>query len=113
MTRSFRFRISTVLAMAIAGLTMQQQFSQAADKPLGKGERIVFLGDLITEAGAAPGGYVALAKEAIARKYPDLDIEVIGAGISGNRVPDLEARLDKDVLSKKPTLVIIYIGIND
>ncbi|HEY2250710.1 MAG TPA: GDSL-type esterase/lipase family protein [Planctomycetaceae bacterium] len=92
---------------------MQQTCAVAADKPLGKGERIVFLGDSITQAGAGPGGYVALVKEAIAKKYPDIDIEVIGAGISGNRVPDLEARLDKDVLTKKPTLVIIYIGIND
>src|SRR5579863_6842752 len=113
MTHSFRIRISTVFMLAIAGVTMRQQFSQAADKPLGKGERIVFLGDSITQAGAAPGGYVALANEALAKKYPDLDIEVIGAGISGNRVPDLEARLDKDVLAKKPTLVVIYIGIND
>jgi len=92
---------------------MQQQSSPAADKPLGKGERIVFLGDSITQAGADPGGYVYLAKEGIASKYHDLDIEVIGAGISGNRVPDLEARLDNDVLAKMPTLVIIYIGIND
>jgi hypothetical protein len=28
-------------------------------------------------------------------------------------VPDLEARLDRDVISKKPTRVVIYIGIND
>ena len=38
---------------------------------------------------------------------------MIGAGVSGNKVPNLQARLDKDVLSKKPTLVVIYIGIND
>src|SRR5262249_37288529 len=61
----------------------------------------------------APDGYVALARDAIAKNHPDLAIEVIGAGISGNRVPDLEARLEKDVLANKPTLVVIYIGIND
>ena len=38
---------------------------------------------------------------------------MIGAGVSGNKVPDLQARLDKDVLAKKPTVVVIYIGIND
>jgi lysophospholipase L1-like esterase len=90
-----------------------QHSAMAADKPLGKGERIVFLGDSITQAGAAPGGYVALVKEAVAKKYPDLETEIVGAGISGNRVPDLETRLDRDVISKKPTLVVIYIGIND
>jgi lysophospholipase L1-like esterase len=40
-------------------------------------------------------------------------VEVIGAGISGNKVPDLEGRLERDVLAKKPSIVIIYIGIND
>lgn len=113
MMHGFQYRILSALVLLIVGLTMQQTCAVAADKPLGKGERIVFLGDSITQAGAGPGGYVALVKEAIAKKYPDIDIEVIGAGISGNRVPDLEARLDKDVLTKKPTLVIIYIGIND
>src|SRR5262249_15613934 len=29
------------------------------------------------------------------------------------KVPDLQARLAKDVLARKPTLVVVYIGIND
>lgn len=84
-----------------------------ADGGLKKGERIVFLGDSITQAGAGPKGYVTVVKEAIAGHHPELGVEVIGAGISGNRVPDLEKRLERDVLSKKPTVVVIYIGIND
>jgi isoamyl acetate esterase len=85
----------------------------ADDPPLKKGERIVFLGDSITQAGVGKTGYVTLIKNTLAEKHKDLGIEVIGAGISGNKVPDLQKRLDKDVLSKKPTLVVIYIGIND
>ena len=100
-----------VLVMA-AVQGMEARMASGADA-LQKGERIVFLGDSITQAGAGAGGYVTLAKEALAKKYPDRGIEVIGAGISGNRVPDLEARLDRDVIEKKPTLVVIYIGIND
>ncbi len=84
-----------------------------AEGGLNKGDRIVFLGDSITQAGAGPKGYVTVVREAITGHHPDLGVEVIGAGISGNRVPDLEKRLEKDVLSKKPTLVVIYIGIND
>jgi lysophospholipase L1-like esterase len=80
---------------------------------LKKGDRIVFLGDSITAGGVAPKGYVTLIKNALKEKYPDLGIDVIGAGISGNKVPDLQRRLEKDVLSKKPTIVVIYIGIND
>jgi lysophospholipase L1-like esterase len=100
--------LSLSLALALAA-------PAAADDvpPLKKGERIVFLGDSITQAGVGPKGYVTLVKNALAEKHKDLGIEVIGAGVSGNRVPDLQKRLDRDVLAKKPTLVVIYIGIND
>lgn len=80
---------------------------------LKKGDRVVFLGDSITQAGAGPGGYVTLVRDALDKEHKDLDIEIVGAGISGNKVPDLENRLDKDVLAKKPNVVVIYIGIND
>ena len=82
--------------------------------PLMKGDRIVFLGDSITEQGATePKGYVNLIRDDLNEKHKDLGVEVIGAGVSGNQVPDIQARLERDVLSKKPTLVVIYIGIND
>jgi lysophospholipase L1-like esterase len=89
-----------------------------ADEPaklrLHKGERIVFLGDSITAAGARDAkGYVKLVAQELSTRHPDLMTEVIGAGISGNKVPDLEKRLQRDVLDRRPTLVVIYIGIND
>lgn len=80
---------------------------------LHKGERILFLGDSITELGVKPKGYVALLQEQLSARYPDLGIEVIGAGISGNKVADLHQRLGRDVIDRKPTIVVIYIGIND
>lgn len=75
--------------------------------------RIVFFGDSITEAGAQPGGYVSLVAEELDAEHAPGTIEVIGAGISGNKVPHLQARLDEDVLTHGPTHVVIYIGIND
>ena len=80
---------------------------------LKKNERIVFLGDSITQGGARPGGYVDLFKKKLAADHAELEATIIGAGISGNKVPDLQRRLERDVLSKNPTLVFIYIGIND
>lgn len=74
-------------------------------------DRIVFFGDSITEMGMGPKGYITLIKDSLARLYPS--IQVIGAGISGNKVTDLQQRVDRDVIAKKPTLVFIYIGIND
>jgi lysophospholipase L1-like esterase len=90
--------------------------SAADDAPkveLKGGERIVFLGDSITQGGVGPNGYVTLVANALAKLKIDPAIEVIGAGISGNKVPDLQKRLERDVLSKKPSIVVIYIGIND
>jgi len=79
-----------------------------------KGDRIVFLGDSITQGGNEHAkGYVVLIRKALQEKFSKDGIEVIGAGVSGNKVPDLQRRLERDVLSRKPTVVVIYIGIND
>jgi lysophospholipase L1-like esterase len=94
---------------------MQISVAQADDPKvtLKAGDRIVFLGDSITQAGAGPNGYVTMIRQELDKRHADLKIEVIGAGISGNKVPDLQRRVDKDVIAKKPTIVVIYIGIND
>jgi isoamyl acetate esterase len=73
--------------------------------------RIIFFGDSITELGMEPNGYVSLVKDSL--RSLDSTIELIGAGISGNKVTDLQKRLKRDVLSKNPDVVVIYIGIND
>ncbi len=80
---------------------------------LKKGDRIVFLGDSITQAGAKGNGYIRQIESAILGAYPDHGIAIIGAGISGHKVPDCQKRLGRDVLKKKPSIVFIYIGIND
>jgi len=104
--------VSILCATGLFGL-----FGSASTQTIGQeiesNDRIIFLGDSITQAGARPGGYVSLFAAEIVEKFPDKKVEVIGAGISGNKVPDLQKRLQKHVLAKKPSLVFIYIGIND
>ncbi len=73
--------------------------------------RIIFFGDSITEQGVKPNGYVTILRDTLNALRQK--IEVIGAGISGNKVNDLQRRLENDVLTKKPSIVVIYIGIND
>ncbi len=110
---SFR-RLHVVLVALVAPSIASFALGAEKETPsLKKGDRIVFLGDSITAGGTRPKGYVTLIKKALTEKHKDLDLEIIGAGISGNKVPDLQRRLDKDVLAKKPTVVVIYIGIND
>ncbi|MGK0187088.1 MAG: lysophospholipase L1-like esterase/poly(3-hydroxybutyrate) depolymerase [Verrucomicrobiales bacterium] len=85
----------------------------SAHSPLEKGERIVFLGDSLTAAGVGPDGYISVLQQEIDKRRPDLDVHMIGAGIGGHKVPDIRARLDRDVLSFAPSVVFIFIGVND
>ncbi|MEK6234100.1 MAG: GDSL-type esterase/lipase family protein, partial [Planctomycetales bacterium] len=102
-----------LLALCAAVATFFPAASQAAGPSLKKNDRVIFLGDSITAAGVRPGGYVTLIRETITKQLPELGVVVSGAGNSGNKVTDLQKRLDRDVISKKPTVVFIYIGIND
>jgi len=111
--RLFAVQVAVLLWAAVAFSFHPAESSAAEAKPLAKGDRIVFLGDSITQAGVRPDGFVTLVAQAIKEQHPDLGVEVIGAGISGHKVPDCQKRLDRDVISKKPTIVMIYIGIND
>jgi lysophospholipase L1-like esterase len=105
---------AAILSIAASlGMTATMRADDTEVRPPAKGERIVFLGDSITQAGDKGRGYVVLVREAITEAMPDAGVEVLGAGISGHKVPDLEKRLDRDVIEKKPSTVVIYIGIND
>lgn len=76
-------------------------------------KKVIFFGDSITQAGVAPNGYITVLQQTLAQNGKDKNFELVGAGIGGNKVYDLYLRLEDDVLSKKPDLVFIYIGIND
>ena len=78
-----------------------------------KTTRVVFFGDSITEAGVQPGGYISQMRDALVAQKMDKEFELIGAGISGNKVYDLYLRLEEDVLAQKPKIVVIYVGVND
>jgi len=105
-----RLLLILALAMLLIGCVQNEPAPEATPAAPA---RIVFFGDSITEAGVQPKGYVTLVDSMLQAANPDRNIEVIGAGISGHKVPDLQARLERDVLSHEPTHVVIYIGIND
>ncbi|MBS4206971.1 SGNH/GDSL hydrolase family protein [Bacillus sp. FJAT-50079] len=83
------------------------------------GEKIVFIGDSITDTGRREDpegighGYVRLIRDYYAVTLPYLRLEVINKGISGNRVDDLAARWQEDIIELQPDWVSISIGIND
>ncbi|HLK58556.1 MAG TPA: SGNH/GDSL hydrolase family protein [Chthonomonadaceae bacterium] len=71
---------------------------------------LVCLGDSITQAS---DGYVRVMESLIHAAYPERNIRVINAGIGGNRVPDMLARLERDVIAHSPHVVTVNVGIND
>jgi lysophospholipase L1-like esterase len=80
---------------------------------LADGSRVIFFGDSITAGGVKAGGYVRLVERAVARLFPERDIDIGGSGVDGDNVSDLRRRLRRDVLGKRPTHVVIFIGVND
>jgi lysophospholipase L1-like esterase len=83
------------------------------------GQRLVFIGDSITDAGrrkeAIPygAGYVHLARAFLIARYPELGLEIINQGIGGNTILDLDRRWEEDVVQVQPNWLSIKIGIND
>ncbi len=86
--------------------------------------KILFFGDSITDADrnktpqASPSnnmgqGYAALVHAKLGAEFPEKEYTFCNRGIGGNRLSELYARLEQDVVLEKPDLVSIYVGIND
>lgn len=104
-----KFR-GAIVALAMAAMLAKTGHT---DEILVKtGEKIAFLGDSITAQGAAsPIGYVRLVISGLAAN--DVKAEAIPAGISGHKSNDMLARVDRDVISKKPQWMTLSCGVND
>ena len=82
--------------------------------------KIVFIGDSITDCernrtdeNSLGNGFVKILSDKLRPIYPDMDIQLINKGISGNEVCDVLARVNKDVIDLKPDTAVIMIGINN
>ena len=96
-----------MIATLLAGLLCVS----AGDIPVKDGEKIAFLGDSITQGGMGPTGYVTLVIQGL--KANGVNATAIGAGISGHKSNDMLARLQRDVLDKKPDWMTLSCGVND
>ena len=86
---------------------------------------VLFQGDSITDSGrdrnskdanasgALGSGYPLLVTAAALAAHPDRGLTFFNRGISGNKVPDLEARWRTDTLDLQPDVLSILIGVND
>jgi lysophospholipase L1-like esterase len=83
-------------------------------------QTIVFIGDSITDAERMSAaykpfgaGYVHFTANALLAKYPQLNLNIINSGVSGNTIHDLKTRWQRDCISHKPDILSILIGVND
>lgn len=84
----------------------------AAELLVKNGDTIAFLGDSITQQGASSeAGYVRLVAGGLASQ--GVKVNVVPAGVSGHKSDQMLARLERDVLSKKPTWMTLSCGVND
>jgi len=74
--------------------------------------KVIFFGDSITQMGVQPRGYVTLTDSLLNPNGSD-NYDVMGAGVGGNKVYDLYLRMDDDVISKSPDIVVVWVGVND
>lgn len=126
--------MATSLTVGASGMAMAAGAGslQAAEKKhcslIQPGSTILFQGDSITDAGRdksakaestpnmQPGfghGYAWMAASSMLVGKPGKELKIYNRGISGNKVPDLAKRWQKDCIDLKPDLLSILIGVND
>jgi lysophospholipase L1-like esterase len=100
------------LLASLTVLMVGANLSAHADIAVKSGEKIAFLGDSITQGGwSNPAGYVRLVIAGL--EANGVKAEPVPAGISGHKSNQMLARLEKDVLSKKPQWMTLSCGVND
>lgn len=96
------FSTIVILATLVAPAAAQDFFFKPKD-------RIVFLGDSITEQYQ----YSTYIELYLTTRFPEWDLTFINAGISGDTANGGAGRYASHVLAEKPTCVTINFGMND
>jgi lysophospholipase L1-like esterase len=114
------FAVTAGTLLAVSPRVRAEDDPARATVELKKGDFIIFFGDSLTALAGqeAPKehvskGYVRIVREELQKAHKDLDLKVDWVATGGHTVPDLLKRVDKDVIAKKPTIVVIQIGCND
>ncbi|MEQ2007084.1 MAG: SGNH/GDSL hydrolase family protein [Limisphaerales bacterium] len=111
--RSSLTKSRTFLA-SLAGIALLcgSVFPTRAEILVKNGQTVAFMGDSITQGGwGSPGGYVRLVVAGL--EANGVKVTPVPAGISGHKSNQMLARLQKDVLDKKPDWMTLSCGVND
>jgi lysophospholipase L1-like esterase len=78
--------------------------------------RIVAIGSSSTEGAGASGpeaSYPASLARELQQRFPGAKIAVYNKGVGGERINDMMARFDRDVMQLDPDLVLWQVGTNE
>ncbi|MEO8494657.1 MAG: GDSL-type esterase/lipase family protein [Planctomycetota bacterium] len=117
MIRIVVWSLAAAWLTAVTALAAEMSIEQVTRRlDTGQPTRIVCFGDSITGAYYHTGGQRAwcdMLGLALQKAYPQADVEMINAGISGHTTVNALARIENDVLAKQPHLVVVMFGMND
>ena len=99
------------LHVVLCGALLLSASALSAQITVKSGEKIAFLGDSITQQGNWESGYINLVMSAL--EANGIKAVKIPAGISGHKSNQMLARLERDVLKKKPQIMTLSCGVND
>lgn len=91
------------------GLSLAALLAQAQVKPFQQNDRVIFVGNSITEAGA----YVSYIYLYYMTRFPGKKLVIMNGGIGGDKASDIYRRLEYDILAKKPNVLVLTFGMND
>ena len=112
MTAIWKFILTVALALNIATSALAaggNTKTESLTPVIQKGDRIVFLGDSITEQSR----YTNVVEAYLVSRYPDAGLTFFNAGWSGDDSYGASTRIARDVLALNPTVVTICFGMND
>lgn len=92
--------------LGMASLSAQ---AQAPVKPFQAKDRVIFVGNSITEAGA----YVSYVYLYYMTHFPGRPLVIMNGGVGGDRAAEMYRRLDYDVMAKHPNVLVLTFGMND
>ena len=134
MTRSFsrrEFVVAAGASLAAAACSVKVARQASAESARSRYpapdtiHTVLFQGDSITDAGrdrkiggpnvgsALGVGYPLMIASALLDEEPDHGWRFFNRGVSGNKVPDLDARWQDDAIALSPDVISILVGVND
>ena len=71
-------------------------------------ERVVFVGDSLVNRSDRDHGLLDQVQRALAGSHPGTALDLVNAGVNGDCIADIRARLEDDVLALRPAAVVLY-----